>query len=91
MIDDIVEELDSNPVPASQIKAFHLNFADAEATTKLLSKLYGSSDGGGFPFFNPFGGMGEPAAKVKVTITADQRTNSVIVSALADAIKAIGD
>ncbi|HWE01356.1 MAG TPA: secretin N-terminal domain-containing protein [Tepidisphaeraceae bacterium] len=91
VIEDIVKELDSNPVPASQMKAFRLNFADAEATTKVLSKLYGSSDGGGFPFFNPFGNMGESSAKVKVNITADERTNSVIVSASAEAIKAIGD
>ncbi len=93
VIEDIVTTLDSNPAPASELKAFRLNYADAEATAKLLQNLFkGGDDSGGnrfARFFNPFGGSDEQATKVKINITADQRTNSVLVSAPAETLKSV--
>src|SRR5665213_1597433 len=92
IIQDIIKELDSNPVPASELKAFRLQYADAEATSKLVSNLFksgGDDNGSRYGFYNPFAGMGESADKVKVSVTFDQRTNSVLVSAPAEAIKSI--
>ncbi|HET6251794.1 MAG TPA: secretin N-terminal domain-containing protein [Tepidisphaeraceae bacterium] len=90
--EDIIKRLDSNPVPASQLKAFKLNYADAEATSKLLGNLYKpNADRGGYPFFNPFGMMPEQSAHAKIEITFDARTNAVIVSAPAEVLASIGD
>ena len=91
VLEDIVKELDSNPIPASQIKAFRLNYAEADATAQLLENLLKPADtGNNSPFFfNPFASLSTESAKAKVNITHDARTNSVIVSAPADVLLSI--
>ncbi len=92
VIDGIITELDGNPVPASELRAFPLTYADAEATSKLVTSLFKPDDnsrnfmsyywGGG-------GGQQEQTPKIKINVTFDERTNSVIVTAPVDVLKSV--
>jgi len=91
-IDDILTKLDANPVPASEIKSFVLKFAEAEATGKLVSSIFHPQEQNNedLPFFFPrFGSNNEQSSKVKVYTAFDDRTNTLIVTAPADAMKEI--
>ena len=92
IVELIEKELDSNPMPASQLKAFPLKFAQAEPTAKLLNNLFKPTDDNSTRMMYYFGGMpgGGDQSKIKVQITFDERTNAVIVQGPAEAIKAIG-
>ncbi|MDB5296286.1 MAG: hypothetical protein JWO31_2269, partial [Phycisphaerales bacterium] len=96
LIETILKDLDSNPMPATELRAFQLKAAGAEATSKLLSTLVKGDDGNSrrgfddFPFFSRSSSSGD-AAKPKVNITFDERTNTVIVSASAEVIRQVED
>ena len=88
IIQNLVTKLDDNPIPATLIKAFPLKNADAEATTKLLTTLFSdtSGNGGGFITRLLSAASGADQTKVKVTVAADDRTNTVIVTAPQEAM-----
>lgn len=93
LIEKVLQDLDGNPVPASQLKAFPLKFADAEATAKLIAGAVKGDEGARSPFEDMgfFPRFRSPAGgdKPKINVTFDQRTNSVIVSAPAETLKEI--
>lgn len=90
---DLVSKLDENNIPDSEVRLFILKYADAEATAKELTTVFkGDSNGSStaLNFLPPF--LRGPAAaagaagssdkpQVTINITADDRTNSVIVAA----------
>lgn len=90
LIDDIIKHLDSNPIPASEMKTYQLKFAQAEATAKLINNLFKppKSNNDDYPFFYRRFGGGDEEAKKNVTVNAafDERTNSLIITAPADAL-----
>src|SRR6185312_5682180 len=88
IIQNLVTKLDDNPIPATLIKAFPLKNADAEATTKLLTTLFSDTTGGGGGFITRLlsAASGADQTKVKVTVAADDRTNTVIVTAPQEAM-----
>ena len=88
VIENLISRLDDNPIPATLIKAFPLKNADAEATTKLLTTLFAdtSSGGGGFIGRLLQAASAADQTKVKVTVAADDRTNTVIVTAPQEAM-----
>jgi len=91
LIETILKDLDNNPVPTSQLKAFPLKFANAESTAKLIGSLIKGEEQDAmseFPFYMRFG-RGPQAAKPKVSVSHDERTNSVVVSAPAEVIKEV--
>ncbi|QOV91160.1 secretin N-terminal domain-containing protein [Humisphaera borealis] len=96
LIEGIIKDLDNNPIPASQLKAFPLKFADAETTAKLIASVIKGEENRSSPFddmgyygrFSRSSGGGE---KPKINVTHDQRTNSVIVSAPAEVLKGVED
>jgi general secretion pathway protein D len=92
-VDDILKKLDSNPMPASLMKAFPLKYADAESTSKLITTIFQPKDQDTYPFrFFFFGGGGnDQSSKVKVNATFDERTNTVIVTAPAEVLKQVDD
>jgi type II secretory pathway component GspD/PulD (secretin) len=93
IIDGLLLKLDSNPVPASIIRSFPLKYADAETTSKLVETIFTppQQNGGGFPFFfgRRGGGQQQTENKQPVTASFDDRTNTVIVTAPAEAMKEI--
>ncbi|MDB5356660.1 MAG: gspD 1 [Phycisphaerales bacterium] len=95
VIDDILKQLDSDPIAESEMKAFHLQFADAEAASKMVNSLLKQSDNNqsmDSPFyFRQFGGMQEQTKGAKIAVTFDARTNSVVVTAPAEVLKSVGD
>jgi general secretion pathway protein D len=93
-IEELIKKLDSNPVPVSEMRAFPLKFAQAEATAKLINNLYKPPKPAddGFPFFiRRFGMDDSDSAKKGPAVNAqfDERTNTLIVTAPADALKAV--
>jgi general secretion pathway protein D len=92
LIDDIIKHLDSNPIPASEMKTYQLKFAQAEATAKLINNLFKppKSNNDDYPFFyRRFNGDEEAKKNVTVTAAFDERTNSLIITAPADALKGV--
>lgn len=92
LIDDIIKHLDSNPIPASEMKTYQLKFAQAEATAKLINNLFKppKSTNDDYPFFyRRFGGDEEAKKNVTVNAAFDERTNSLIITAPADALKGV--
>jgi type II secretion system protein D len=94
-VEDLVKRLDSNPVPASEMKSFPLKFAQAEATSKLINNLYKApkSDTSDYPFFyRRFSDESSGSTKgPQVNAQFDERTNTLIVTAPVDVMKAIDE
>ncbi len=74
-IDGIITEIDSDAVHAGTVRIFALKHARAEQIAPTLQRIFG-----------PKQGRGRPAKPTTfpITIVADKRTNSLIVSAIAD-------
>jgi general secretion pathway protein D len=93
LIEGILTKLDSNPIPASEMKSFQLKYAQAEATAKLINNLFKppKSDNDNLPYFlRRFGGGEETSSKdIKVNAAFDERTNTLIVTAPAEALKGV--
>lgn len=90
LIDKVIEQLDSdnpNPVPPSEMRAFPLKFAAADATARIVNNVFkaggGRSGSDEYPFYMMrYGGGGETASKeAAVNAVADERTNTLIVTA----------
>jgi general secretion pathway protein D len=85
---DIVKTLDGNPASSSTIKVFQLKFADAEAAVKLITTIFKSDEAPGSANIATgvapvakVQGVSEQASKIKVSAAADDRTNTLVVSA----------
>ena len=90
LIDTMLKELDSNPEPASELKAIALKYADADATAKLLNSTFKPDDRRHAGLLHAATGHGGTDSQhVHVNVTSDARTNSLIVSAPAEAMKQI--
>ncbi|MDB5302987.1 MAG: putative type secretion system protein, partial [Phycisphaerales bacterium] len=94
VIDGIIKKLDDQDVHSNEIQSYPLTYADATATAKLITSIFKTDDTQQqqqqFPFFGP-GGRGrgggngtsttDDALQAKVNAVADDRTNTVIVTA----------
>ena len=94
VVQGIIESIDSdkdNPAPASEIRAFTLRFAQAADTAKMITEVFKApkqSSPFDFIFFDRSSGdsdKGEPP----VNAVADERTNTVIVTAPKGKLEAI--
>ena len=98
-IADVVKTLDQNPASSLGIKVFQLKFADATAAAKLLQTIFSpdQSSSNNAPAAQgqqavpaaKIPGVSAEAAKVKVNAAADDRTNTLVVSAPSDTMKVI--
>ncbi|HSU67818.1 MAG TPA: secretin N-terminal domain-containing protein [Tepidisphaeraceae bacterium] len=91
-ITDVLKTLDGNPAASSSIKVFQLKFADSAAAVKLITTIFKSDDNSaanaaGAPVSPKVAGVSEQASKIKVTAASDDRTNTLVVSAPAEAMK----
>ena len=78
VIEDLIKELESNPSGEQKIKSFQLKFADAAATAAALESS-----------LDPSGGRRRrgPGLLERINVTPDPKTNSIIVSGPADALR----
>lgn len=94
MIAKIIKDLDANPVATSELRVFQLKHADAWSVSGLIEDTFNPKDNdnseGFFRYF--YYGMSTPTKKgAKITAVSDDRTNSVIVTAPSEMLKAIED
>ena len=91
-VEELLKKLDANPMPASEIQAFPLRYADAESTSKLITSIFkpqNTNDTGYFRFFYFGSGDEQQSNKVKINAAFDERTNTVIVTAPADVMESV--
>ena len=87
---DVLKTLDGNAATASSIKVFQLKYADATATVKLLTTIFKSDEAPNAPQGAPkVQGVTQQASKIKISAAADDRTNTVVVSAAGETMKVI--
>jgi general secretion pathway protein D len=92
LAEDILKHLDSNPIATAEMKTFQLKFAQAEATAKLIMNLFKpqKQQNNDYPFYIRVFSQGEETKKgPEVNAVFDERTNTVIVTAPAESLKAI--
>jgi general secretion pathway protein D len=93
MIDDVLDRLDAdnpNPAPATELRSYILRFAQADATARLINnvlKAPASNNGFSYMFYG-FGDNSEDK-KPAVNAVADDRSNTVVVSAPTERFKEI--
>jgi general secretion pathway protein D len=89
----LVERLDSNTTSSAELQVFHLKHAAAYDVAGMIEDMFKSKDDSGprFPFYI-FGDNPSPqqATKLKVNVTSDDRTNTLIVTAPGSMMQAIG-
>lgn len=102
---EIVHALDTAMSGVTEIKVFHLKYANATSAAQLINNLFkidttqqqGAAAGGRGRFAGVAGGAagGAPTsptsspASLKVTASADDRTNTLVVSGSSDVLKVI--
>lgn len=96
IIEGLIKELDANPITVTDLKVFHLQNATAFDVSYLLEDIFKpkADSGGGNDVIRYFyyEGGGQPNKKApKMTAVNDDRTNSVIVTAPKEMMKAIED
>jgi general secretion pathway protein D len=82
-VDKMIQDLDASPTSGSQVRFFHLKQADAPSAAKMIAKFF-KPEGGAAP---PAGGG--PGPQFGVTADADDRSNTVVVSAPAEAMAVV--
>ncbi len=92
-IDEVLAKLDTdglNPAPASELRAYPLKFAQADATAKLINDVFKENKGSNFPFFL-FGGdeSQSQTSGPAVNAVADDRSNTVVVTAPVEKLKEV--
>jgi general secretion pathway protein D len=103
LVMQVIEELDIDTDPEVKAETFELKYADAKMVADQLNKLFEQpqgSDDGGRRGFNPYFGYGGGQSSAQTSdyaglkrnvIVADIRTNSVIVTATEQNMKAFKD
>jgi len=90
MVEDLLKKLDSDPAPATEMKSFSLKYAEADATAKLINNLAkpAKGDNDNYPFYYfRMRSDDEKKQDFKVNAVSDDRTNTLIVTGSAEAIK----
>jgi len=96
VIDSLVKMLDANPGTSSDMKVFQLQYADAESAAKLIENMFpqpgqlasaGGARGGGPALSGP--GTQILLHMPLVITSADDRTNTLVVTAPADILKVV--
>jgi general secretion pathway protein D len=88
VVDDIIKEVETDPAMAMDMKSFPLQYADATNTAKMIASLFQGDQQQGNP------NQGKPTGKdlalrAKVVAAADDRTNTVVVTAPAETLHLI--
>ena len=76
IIEKLLTQLDSNPAQVVTIKSFHLKTADADEVSRLILSIFAESTG-----TQIHGGVGDQPLRPRVSAVAENRTNTVVVTA----------
>jgi len=87
VVEQIVQQVESEPSSAFDIESFSLKNADATATAKLLTTLFAPDQGAAAGSAKL--DIRDSPVKARVVAVADDRTNSVVVTAPAETLKVI--
>jgi general secretion pathway protein D len=87
-VDQMIKEVETEPSTAFEIESFTMKNADATSVAKLLTTVF-QPDQSASPASGTKANSKEIAVKVKIAAAADDRTNTVVVTAPADTIKVI--
>src|SRR5206468_835749 len=97
-IDQVIAQLDAdnpNPVPPTEMRAYTLKFASAVATAKIVNDVFKATsnrnnNNDDYPFYIlRFGGGDDQKKEPGVNAVADDRTNTLIVTAPAARLKEV--
>ncbi len=95
VIEGLIKQLDANPIATADLKVFHLKNADAFDVSLLLEEIFKPKaedrSGSDFGWVRFVYGSNPNVKTPKMTSTYDDRTNSVIVTAPTEMLKAIED
>jgi type II secretion system protein D len=96
LIDGVVSQLDAstpNPASTAQTRVYMLKFADAEATAKMINTVFvAPKSGPEFPIlFIDIGPPQDSKKEIPINAVADDRTNSVVVTAPFERLKDVED
>jgi general secretion pathway protein D len=78
VVEDLIKELEANPAGEPKIKSYQLKYADAAATATALESSLDTSGGRR---------RRGPGVLERISVTPDTKTNSIIVSGPADALR----
>ncbi|HEY8667641.1 MAG TPA: secretin N-terminal domain-containing protein, partial [Tepidisphaeraceae bacterium] len=90
-IDALIKLLDSNPGTGSDMKVFQLQYADAESASKLIQSMFPQAQSSlGIGPRNQAGPTNQLLLHMPLVIaSADDRTNTLVVTAPADVLKVV--
>ena len=76
VVEDMLRQLDANPAQVMTIKSFHLRVAEADTVAHLIVSIFQSESGPA-----QIHGAGETPLHTRVSAAAEDRTNTVVVTA----------
>ena len=85
VVDEMVQEIETNPLTSYDIRTYQLAYADAQDTSKLLMSIFSPEQGQ----TSEREAEGHQALRTKVIAAADDRTNAVVVTAPPDTLRVI--
>jgi general secretion pathway protein D len=92
-VEELIKILDANQVAPAELKVFHLKHADAFIVAGQLEEMFKPKEeqNNRFPFLIFSEAPAPPGRLMKLHVTSDDRTNTVIVTAPAEMMKPIGE
>jgi type II secretion system protein D len=80
VIETVINDLETNPGISGNVRSFHLKYADATGTAKVLTNIFTDAQAHQ---------TGTAAQREKVTATADLRTNTVVVNGGPESLRTV--
>ena len=85
VVDEMVQEIETNPLTSYDIRTYQLAYADAQDTSKLLMSIFSPEQNQS----SEREAEGHQPLRTKVIAAADDRTNAVVVTAPPDTLRVI--
>ena len=91
IIDGMVKMLDANPASADDLQVFQLQYADADSAATLIDSIFDPDANTNTSSKSRSSSSNDPNRRPsKVHASADDRTNSLVVTAPGDLLKVVG-
>ncbi|QOV88111.1 secretin N-terminal domain-containing protein [Humisphaera borealis] len=90
-VDEVIKDLESNESVASEIRIFSLKFADAASASRLIGAVFRPEEQREPRGESPRREGADAALRARVIAAADDRTNTLVVTAPASTLKIIDE